>query len=47
MIAIPELLIVLGVFALIGGYIAFVHYLLSHSEGEKKTDSSNVRLPEA
>jgi hypothetical protein len=42
MIALPELLVVLGVFALMGGYIAFIRYLLDHADGKSDSDSTSV-----
>jgi uncharacterized membrane protein len=32
MIALPELLIVLGIFAMMGGYVALIHHMLSHAD---------------
>lgn len=40
MITLPELIIVLGVFALMGGYIAFLRYLLAHADGKSNSDSA-------
>jgi len=42
MIALPELLVVLAVFALMGGYIAFIRYLLAHADGKSDSDSASV-----
>lgn len=41
MIELPELLVVLGVFALMGGYVAFIRYLLAHADGSGKVDSND------
>jgi hypothetical protein len=43
MIELPELLVVLGVFALMGGYVAFIRYLLAHADGNYKVDSNGSR----
>jgi hypothetical protein len=36
MIQLPELLIVLGVLALVGTYLLILHYLLSHADKTEK-----------
>jgi|GEM_PF-5202170 hypothetical protein len=42
MIALPELVIVLGVFALMGGYIALIRYILTHADGKSDSDSNGI-----
>ena len=43
MIELPELLIVLGVFALMGGYIACIRYMLAHADDKPDTDSTTMK----
>jgi hypothetical protein len=43
MIELPELLIVIGIFAMMGGYIAFIRHMLAHADGDAKNDSASSR----
>lgn len=43
MIELPELLIVLGVFALMGGYIALIRFMLAHADGNSDADTTAVK----
>ncbi len=46
MIALPELLVVLGVIAMMIGYVAFLRYLLAHADGNGH-DSHDSRQKKA
>lgn len=42
MITSSELFIVLGAFALVGGYIAIIHQILTQADGMGKTDLNEM-----